>query len=142
MLNSTAAINEILKPLKDTPFQAYLSNAVQVADILDWILSQVGVPEIGHTLTFLSIGKFSKSSYAEACLKYIQTRFTRLLLGSLNVTQDNPRDTWANIPFQDFTENSDIDWNKDLAEIEKQLYAKYGLTEEEIAFIESMIKPM
>lgn len=103
---------------------------------------EIGVPEIGHTLTFLSIGRFSKSSYAEACLKYIQTRFTRLLLGSLKVTQDNPRDTWANIPMQDFTEGSDIDWSKSVAEIDRQLYAKYGLTEEEIAFIESMIKPM
>lgn len=48
-MKRTADINEILKPLKDTPFQAYLSNAVQVADILDWILSQVGVAEIWQT---------------------------------------------------------------------------------------------
>ena len=48
-MKRTADINKILKPLKDTPFQAYLSNAVQVADILDWILSQVGVAEIWQT---------------------------------------------------------------------------------------------
>ena len=48
-MKRTADINEILKPLKDTPYQAYLSNAVQVADILDWILSQVGVAEIWQT---------------------------------------------------------------------------------------------
>ena len=48
-MKRTADINEILKPLKDTPFQAYLSNAVQVADILDWILSQVGIAEIWQT---------------------------------------------------------------------------------------------
>lgn len=48
-MKRTADINEILKPLKDTQFQAYLSNAVQVADILDWILSQVGVAEIWQT---------------------------------------------------------------------------------------------
>ena len=48
-MKRTADINEILKPLKDTPFQAYLSNAIQVADILDWILSQVGVAEIWQT---------------------------------------------------------------------------------------------
>ena len=35
-MKRTADINEILKPLEDTPYQAYLSNAVQVADILDW----------------------------------------------------------------------------------------------------------
>ena len=48
-MKRTADINEILKPLKDTPYQAYLSNAVQVADILDWILSQVGMAEIWQT---------------------------------------------------------------------------------------------
>lgn len=102
----------------------------------------IGVPVIGHTLTFLSIGCFFKASYAEACLKYIKTRFVRLLLGTLKVTQDNPKDTWANVPMQDFTENSDIDWNKNIAEIDAQLCAKYNLSADEIAFIESMIKPM
>ena len=48
-MKRTADIDEILKPLKDTPYQAYLSNAVQVADILDWILSQVGMAEIWQT---------------------------------------------------------------------------------------------
>ena len=102
----------------------------------------IGVPVIGHTLTFLSIGRFEKSSDAEKCLKYIKTRFARLLLGSLKVTQDNPRDTWANVPLQDFGEGSDIDWTQSVADIDRQLYAKYNLTEEEITFIESMIKPM
>ena len=45
-MKRTADINEILKPLKDTSYQAYLSNAVQVADILDLILSQVGIAEM------------------------------------------------------------------------------------------------
>lgn len=102
----------------------------------------IGVPVIGHTLTFLSIGSFDEAPYAEACLKYIKTRFARLLLGTLKVTQDNPKDTWANVPMQDFTENSDIDWSKSVKEIDAQLYAKYHLSDEEIAFIESMIKPM
>ena len=102
----------------------------------------IGVPVIGHTLTFLSIGKFDKFSNAEACLKYIKSRFARLLLGTLKVTQDNPRDTWQNIPLQDFTENSDIDWSDSIEGIDRQLYKKYGLTKEEIDFIESMIKPM
>ena len=102
----------------------------------------IGVPVIGHTLTFLSIGGFNEAPHAEACLKYIKTRFARLLLGTLKVTQDNPKDTWANVPMQDFTANSDIDWSKSIEEIDAQLYAKYKLSKEEIAFIESMIKPM
>lgn len=48
-MKRTADINEILRPLKDAPCQAYLSNAVQVADILEWILSQVGMAEIWQT---------------------------------------------------------------------------------------------
>ena len=46
------------------------------------------------------------------------------------------------VPIQDFTGNSDIEWNKTVSEIDQQLYAKYHLTDEEIAFIEKMIKPM
>lgn len=102
----------------------------------------IGVPVIGHTLTFLSMGSFEEAPHAEACLKYIRTRFARLLLGTLKVTQDNPKDTWANVPMQDFTENSDIDWSKSVEEIDAQLYKKYKLSDDEISFIESMIKPM
>ena len=64
------------------------------------------------------------------------------MLGILKITQDNPIETWKLVPLQDFTANSDIDWSKSIAEIDKQLYAKYGLSDEEIAFIEKMIKPM
>ena len=46
------------------------------------------------------------------------------------------------IPLQDFTESSDIDWNKSISEIDQQLYAKYHLTTEEIAFIENMTNSM
>lgn len=48
-MKRTTDINQILRPLKETPNQAYLSNAVQVADILEWILSQVGVAEVWQT---------------------------------------------------------------------------------------------
>ena len=46
------------------------------------------------------------------------------------------------VPLQDFTDKSDIDWSKPIPEIDQQLYKKYNLTNEEISFIESMIKPM
>ena len=46
------------------------------------------------------------------------------------------------VPLQDFTGNSDIDWSDSIEGIDRQLYKKYGLTKEEIDFIESMIKPM
>ena len=45
-MHRSANIDQILRPLKETPFQAYLSKAGQVADILEWILGQVGVAVI------------------------------------------------------------------------------------------------
>ena len=48
-MKRTADIGQILQPLRETPNQAYLSNAVQVADILEWILSQVGLAEVWQT---------------------------------------------------------------------------------------------
>ena len=102
----------------------------------------IGVPIIGHTDTFLSIGKFASAQEASACLKYIKSKFARCMLGTLKATQHNPKDTWVNVPMQDFTKESDIDWSKTVEELDAQLYAKYGLSDEEIAFIESMIKPM
>ena len=102
----------------------------------------IGAPMVGHTDTFLTIGMFESENEALGCLKYIKTKFARTLLGTLKATQHNPRDTWANIPNQDFTNQSDIDWNKSIHEIDQQLYAKYNLSEDEIEFIEKMIKPM
>ena len=102
----------------------------------------IGSPIIGHTDTFLSIGKFSDESEALACMKYIKTRFARTLLGTLKATQHNPRSTWKNVPLQDFTSKSDIDWTRSIAEIDRQLYTKYGLSNEEICFIEEKVQAM
>lgn len=102
----------------------------------------VGEPIVGSTTTFLSVGKFNTQDEAENCMKYIKTKFARAMLGTLKVTQDNPRETWLNVPLQDFTANSDIDWSKSIPEIDKQLYKKYGLSAEEIAFIESKVREM
>ena len=60
----------------------------------------------------------------------------------MSFTQDNPKPTWANVPLQDFTSASDIDWTQTIPDIDKQLYKKYNLSPEEIAFIESKIKAM
>lgn len=75
-------------------------------------------------------------------LKYIRTRFLRTMLGVKKVTQDNSRSVWKYVPLQDFTPNSDIDWTQSVADIDRQLYAKYGLDDEEIQFIESHVKEM
>lgn len=102
----------------------------------------IGQPVIGHTETFLSVGKFNTQEEAENCMKYIKTKFARAMLGTLKITQHNIQETWLNVPLQDFTTNSDIDWSKSVPEIDKQLYKKYGLSAEEISFIESKVREM
>ena len=103
----------------------------------------LGEPNVGATETFVSIGDFNKKSDAENLIKYIKSKFARTLLGTLKVTQGNKNSwVWSNIPLQDFTDKSDIDWSKPVAEIDQQLYKKYNLTQEEIDFIEKSIKPM
>lgn len=102
----------------------------------------IGSPLIGYTETYISIGATDNEKEAEATLKYIKTKFSRTMLGILKVTQNNPRETWKYVPMQDFSSQSDIDWSKSVSDIDQQLYRKYGLSEEEIAFVERMIKPM
>ena len=102
----------------------------------------VGEPMVGYTGSFIGIGAFETQVEAENCMKYIKTKFARAMLGTLKVTQDNPRETWLNVPLQDFTTNSDIDWSKSIPEIDKQLYKKYNLSKDEIEFIESKVREM
>ena len=102
----------------------------------------IGEPLIGHTDTFLSIGAFDSEAEAQNALKYVKGKFARTMLGILKITQHNSRSTWTKVPLQDFTENSDIDWSQPVADIDRQLYQKYGLNEEETAFIESRVKAM
>lgn len=102
----------------------------------------VALPFQGHTQTYISIGKFNERSEADALLKYIKTKLCRTLLGSKKVTQHNPVATWTNVPLQDFTPSSDIDWSQSIPEIDKQLYKKYKLTKKEIDFIETHVREM
>ncbi len=117
----------------------------------------IGDPMTGATQTFLSIGKFTDKISAERCMSYIKSKFARAILGTLKVTQHNPKTIWKNVPIQDFTDNSDIDWTKsiskidleakskynlDINEIDAQLYAKYNLSADEIEFIEKNVRAM
>ena len=102
----------------------------------------VGEPLVGYTQSFISFGKFTTRVEAEYCMKYIKSKFTRALLGTLKITQDNNRETWNNVPIQDFTSNSDIDWSQSIENIDKQLYKKYNLSQDEIDFIESKVRAM
>ena len=102
----------------------------------------IGSPLIGYTRSFIGIGAFETKDEGEAALKYIKSKFARTMLGILKITQDNNKPTWRYVPLQDFTTNSDIDWSQSVADIDRQLYAKYGLNENEINFIETHVKEM
>lgn len=102
----------------------------------------VSEPGMGFTQSFISIGAFDSREEAEYALKYLKTKFLRTLLGILKVTQDNNSEVWEFVPLQDFSSTSDIDWSQSISDIDKQLYKKYNLNNEEIAFIENMVIPM
>ena len=97
---------------------------------------------VGHTQSFVSIGNFDTEDEADCFCKYIKGKFSRSLLGVYKVTQDITPRVWTFVPMQDFTPSSDIDWSKSIPEIDQQLYAKYGLDENEIEFIETHVKEM
>ena len=94
------------------------------------------------TETFIVIGLFNDELEMSNCWKYIMTKFFRALVGIRKQDQGASKAIYHYVPLQDFSENSDIDWSKPIPEIDKQLYKKYGLIDEEISFIETMIKPM
>lgn len=106
----------------------------------------LGKPEVAErnsvcSQSYLYIG-FDTKEEANHMSIYIKTRFFRALVAAIKITQSAPSSVYRFVPLQDFTDKSDIDWSKSIAEIDQQLYKKYNLSDEEIAFIESMIKPM
>ena len=102
----------------------------------------VAGPGTGFTQTFMSIGKFDTEAEAEACAAYVRTKFARAMLAMLKTTQHNSAIKWKYVPLEDFTSDSEIDWSKPIPHIDKQLFAKYRLDTEEVAFIEANVKSM
>lgn len=116
--------------------KAYMTTSTVPPEII------IGTPKTICTETFLMIGSFDTECETLNCLSYIKTKFFRALLfynrHSLNIS----RESFELIPLQNFTSNSDINWDLSIREIDCQLYEKYGLDETEVTFIESMIKSM
>lgn len=102
----------------------------------------VASKQVAHTQSFVSMGNFNTEAEADALAKYLKTKFARALLGILKVTQDVTPRVWGLVPQQDFSSSSNLDWSLPVADIDRQLYAKYGLDDEEIQFIESHVKEM
>jgi site-specific DNA-methyltransferase (adenine-specific) len=104
----------------------------------------IGKPNSICTESYLVLGANLNLNHDSAfnLRKYFSTRFSRFLHSVAKSSQDATSKTFRFVPLQDFTKNSDIDWSKDILEIDNMLYKKYSINEEEIAFIESMIRPM
>ena len=98
------------------------------------VLSIVGVlmPKVICTPTYIIVDTFDDYDKANNMVAYLKTRFVRFLLAQICISQHINRDTFSFVPLQDFSKP----WT------DEELYVKYNLTNEEVGFIESMIKPM
>ena len=92
----------------------------------------VGEPGTASSETYIYIGPFSTKEECENVISYVHTKFMRFMAMLKKVTQSTTRSIYTLIPKQDFSKP----WT------DEELYAKYGLTDKEIDFIVSMIKPM
>lgn len=99
----------------------------------------LGVPLISEpnsvsTETYIILRTFDDDKFVEATnfMTYVSTKFFRFLVSLIKNTQNAAKGVYQFVPIQDFTQS----WT------DEKLYKKYGLTQEEIAFIESMIRPM
>lgn len=99
-------------------------------------------PMYACTDTFITIGKYSNLIEAQNLGKYLQTKFVRYAISIMKISQNTCQIVYQFVPDQDFTSSSDIDWSKSISDIDQQLYKKYNLTSDEIAYIEKTIKPM
>ncbi|MEN9447861.1 MAG: hypothetical protein RJA25_1151 [Bacteroidota bacterium] len=98
----------------------------------DWLNPLIVESDSCCTETYLILGPFAKKSTAENVVNYTQTKFFHLLVSLIKITQNAMKKVYSFVPMQDFNE----EWT------DEKLYKKYGLSKEEITFIESMIRPM
>ena len=92
----------------------------------------IGCPGSVCTETYVVIGPYNTTREAENLISYIKTKFFRFLVMLKKVSQHAAANVYSFVPMQDFSKP----WT------DAELYEKYGLTDKEIKFIESMIKPM
>ena len=97
----------------------------------------LNIPIIGRSNsccseTYIVIGPFGNASTSEHVVSYVRTKFFRFLISLKKITQEARRGVYEFVPMQDFSKP----WT------DEELYDKYGLNKDEVAFIESMIRPM
>ena len=116
-------------------YKIYITKAYNAGD--DYPHQILNKPIFGDkgtccTETYIVLGPFESEEITNNVISYVCTKFFRFLVSLKKISQDATQRVYEFVPMQDFTKT----W------IDAKLYEKYGLTEEEIAFIESMIKPM
>lgn len=92
----------------------------------------LGEPGSISSETYLCVGPFDSKSEAESALTYLSCRLTRLLILLHKSSQHVTKKVYAFVPTQN--------WSKPWTD--EELYAKYGLSDDEIAFIEKVVRPM
>ena len=92
----------------------------------------VAPPQSACTETYLVVGAYDKETEAANLAAYLRTKFLRFLVGLRKNTQHIAKDRFAFVPLLPMTKT----WT------DQTLYAHFALTEDEIAFIESMVRPM
>ena len=114
-------------------FKVFLPKAIGSGDMKDdRIKSIIGEPGTICTETYVVVGPFDTENEAKNVCSYIQTKFFHFMMGLAKITQDATSKVYQFVPMQDFSKP----WT------DEELYKKYNLSQEEIDFIESMIKPM
>ncbi len=98
----------------------------------DWVKPFLVAPNSCNTETYLVVGPFSSTKQAENVVSYMQTKFFHIMVSVVKNTQQAMKKVYSFAPLQDFNET----WT------DEKLYKKYGLSKDEIAFIESMVRPM
>ena len=99
-----------------------------------WVIGKpfIGEPGTCCSESYLVVGPFDSRETCENVMSYMRTRFFRFLVLLKKPTQHASAKVYGLVPMQDFSKP----WT------DEELYQKYGLTEDEIAFIESMVRPM
>jgi site-specific DNA-methyltransferase (adenine-specific) len=92
----------------------------------------LGEPNSCCTETYLLIGPFNSAEESKRAIRYMKTRFFRFLVLLIKNTQNAMKKVYSFVPMQDLSE----DWT------DQKLYKKYGLTKEEVEFIEAKIRLM
>lgn len=116
-------------------YKVYITKAYGASE--DWPHQIINKPILGDigtccTETYILIGPFRTKVESESVISYIQTKFFRFMVSLRKISQDATSKVYKYVPLQDFSHP----WTDEM------LYKKYCLTEDEIAFIESMIRPM